>query len=132
MIVLAINCNVFIVLPIRLKTCRSNGFFGFFQGKMCASEKIGQRNCRHWRSIGQSLKNDLPMDLYRLCFVSPVKRSCFPPHHGALEMLNFQIILSLLKKSWNFSFLLILFNHFASVLKVFALSEYITFGSSSS
>ena len=132
MIVLAINCNVFIVLPIRLKTCRSNGFFGFLQGKMCASEKLGSVTVGIGRSIGQNLNNDLPMDLYRLCFISPIKRSCCPPHHGALEMLNFQIILSLLKKSWNFSFLLMLFNHFASVLKVFALSEYITFGFSSS
>ena len=68
------------------------------------------------------------MDLYRLCFESPIKRSYCPPHHGALERLNFQIILSLLKKSWNFASLLILLNHFAPALKVFALSEYMMFG----
>ena len=43
--------------------------------------------------------NDLPRDLYRLCFVSPIKRSYCHRHHGALETLNFQIIFSLLKKS---------------------------------
>ena len=74
------------------------------------------------------VSNDLPMDLYRLFFVRPSKRSYCPPHHGALERLNFQIILSLLKKSWNFASLLILLNHFAPALKVFALSEYMMFG----
>ena len=39
-------CNFFTVLPIQLKTCRSNGFFFFFfffflQGKMCAPNFSG-------------------------------------------------------------------------------------------
>ena len=44
MIVYGIHCNFFIVLPIRLKTCRSNGFL---QGKMSAPKKSGasQRFC---------------------------------------------------------------------------------------
>ena len=68
------------------------------------------------------------MGLYRFCFVSPIKLSYCPPHHGALKRLNFQIIFSLLKKSRNVSSLLMLFNHFNPALKVFALSEYIMFG----
>ena len=40
---------------------------------------------------------DLSMDLCRLCPVSHIKRS-YCPHHGALDRLNFWIILSLLKK----------------------------------
>ena len=36
MIVFGIHWNFFIVLPIRLKTCRSNGVF--LQGRMCAPE----------------------------------------------------------------------------------------------
>ena len=52
-------------------------------------------------SNSDHVNNDFPMDLYRLCFVSPIKRSYCPTHHGPLERLNFQIILSLLKKSWN-------------------------------
>ena len=46
MIVFRTYCNVLIVLPIRLKTCRSNGFF--LLGKMCASEKSrgSQKLCR--------------------------------------------------------------------------------------
>ena len=52
-------------------------------------------------SNSDHVNNDFPMDLYRLCFVSPIKRSYCPTHHCPLERLNFQIILSLLKKSWN-------------------------------
>ena len=79
-------------------------------------------------SNSDHVNNDLPRDLYRLCFVSPIKRSYCHRHHGALETLNFQIIFSLLKKSQNYLSLLILFNHFASAIKVFALSEYMIFG----
>ena len=38
------------------------------------------------------VSNELLMDVYRLCFVSPIKHYCCPPHQGALERLNFQII----------------------------------------
>ena len=41
MIAYGIHCNFFIVLPIRLKTCRSNGFF-FYKAK-CARPKNGAR-----------------------------------------------------------------------------------------
>ena len=41
-------------------------------------------------SNSNHVNNDLPMDLYRFCFVSPIKRSYCPPHHGALERLNFR------------------------------------------
>ena len=37
MIVFGIYCNFFIVLPIRLKTCRSNAFFSF--KAICARTK---------------------------------------------------------------------------------------------
>ena len=33
------HCNFFIVLPIRLKTCISNGFFFLKKGKMCTPKK---------------------------------------------------------------------------------------------
>ena len=78
-------------------------------------------------SNSDHVKNDLPVDLYRLYFVGPIKRSYCPSHHGVVEGLNFQIILILFKKSWNFTSLLTLFSHFASALKVFALSEYMMF-----
>ena len=71
--------------------------------------------------------NDLPIDLYRHCFVSPIKYSYCPPQVGFFERLNFQIILSLLK-SCNLTFLLIMFNRFAPALKVFSLSECMLFG----
>ena len=74
------------------------------------------------------INNDLRIDLYRLCFVGPIKRSYCPPNHGALERLNFQIIFSLLKRSWNCLSLLILFNRFAPALKVSAFSEYMVLG----
>ena len=48
MIVFRIYCNFFIVLPIRLKTCRSDGFFRFLQGKICAPEKSGAALQRFW------------------------------------------------------------------------------------
>ena len=79
-------------------------------------------------SNSDHVNNDLPVDLYRLCFVIPIKRLFCPPHHAAIERFNFQMILSLFKKSWNFLFLLILSNYFVSVSKVFALSEYTMFG----
>ena len=41
-------------------------------------------------SHSDNVNNDLPMDLYRLCFVTSIKRSYCPPNHGALERLNFQ------------------------------------------
>ena len=75
-------------------------------------------------SNSDHISNNLPMDLYRLCFLDSIKCFYCPPHYGALERLNFHMILSLLKKSWNFSSLLMLFNHFAPALKVFALAEY--------
>ena len=78
-------------------------------------------------SNSDHVNNDLPINLYRICFVIPIKHSYCPPHHGAFERLNFLIIRSLLKKLWNFIFLLILFNHFAPALKAFALSEYMMF-----
>ena len=65
---------------------------------------------------------DLQMDLYRIYFISLIY---YLLYHGSLERLNFQIIFSLLKKSWNFLFLLILFSYFALVLKAFAFSEYV-------
>ena len=68
------------------------------------------------------------MDLFRLCFVSPIKRSYCPSHHDALERLNFQMIFSLIKKSWNCSPQLILSGDFALALKVFALSVYMMLG----
>ena len=52
-------------------------------------------------SNSDHVNNDFPMDLYRLCFVSSIKRSYYPTHHGPLERLKFQIILSLLTKSCN-------------------------------
>ena len=63
-------------------------------------------------------------DRFTMTYQWIYERSYCPPHHGALERLNFQISLSLLKKSWNFSSLLIMFNHFPPALKVFALFEY--------
>ena len=41
MIVFGIHCNIFIVLPIRLKTCRSNAFF-FFIRRNVRARKIGR------------------------------------------------------------------------------------------
>ena len=41
MIVFRIHCNFFIVLPIRLKACRSNGFF-FFKRQNVHARKIGR------------------------------------------------------------------------------------------
>ena len=79
-------------------------------------------------SSSHQVNNDSTVDLYRLCFVNPVKRSYCPPHHVVFERLNFQIILFLLKKSCNCSSLLILFNHFVPVFKIFVLSEYMMFG----
>ena len=49
-------------------------------------------------SNSDHVNNDLPMDLYRLCFVIAIKYSHCPPHHGALERFHLQIILFLLKK----------------------------------
>ena len=40
MVVFRIHSNFFIVLPIRLKTCRSNGIFVFLQGKLCSPESV--------------------------------------------------------------------------------------------
>ena len=40
MIVLGTHCNFFIVFPIRLKNCRSNGFF-FFTRQNVRARKIG-------------------------------------------------------------------------------------------
>ena len=65
--------------------------------------------------------NDLPIDLYKFSFANLIKRSYYPPDHGAFERLNFQIIFSLLKKSWKFSSLLILLNHFALALTLFGI-----------
>ena len=96
----------------------------YFNGQLFRLSSISSNTS----SSSDHVNNDLPMDFYRLCFVSSIKRSYCPPHHGAFERLNFQIILSLLKKSWYFTSLLILFNHFTSALKVFALSEYMMFG----
>ena len=56
-------------------------------------------------------------DRFTMTYQWIYERSYCPPQHGTLERLNFQIILSLLKKSWNFSSLLILFNHFPSALR---------------
>ena len=36
-------------------------------------------------SHSDNVNNDLPMDLYRLCFVTSIKRSYCPPDHGARE-----------------------------------------------
>ena len=41
MIVFGIDCNSFIVVPIRLKTCRSNAFF-FFIRQNVRARKIGR------------------------------------------------------------------------------------------
>ena len=41
MIVFRVHCNFFIVLPIRLKACRSNGFF-FFKRQNVHARKIGR------------------------------------------------------------------------------------------
>ena len=40
MIVFGIHCNIFILLPIWLKTCWSNYFSSFFKGKMFVPKKI--------------------------------------------------------------------------------------------
>ena len=40
MIVFGIHCNFFTVLPIQLKTCRSNAFF-FFARQNVRAQKIG-------------------------------------------------------------------------------------------
>ena len=50
-------------------------------------------------SNSNHVNNDLVMDLHRLSFVRPITSLSCPPRHGALERLNFQIILSLLKES---------------------------------
>ena len=39
MIAFEIHCNFYIVLPIWLKTCRSNSFFCFLHSKNCAPKK---------------------------------------------------------------------------------------------
>ena len=65
--------------------------------------------------------NDLPIDLYKFSFANLIKRSYCPPDRGAFERLNFQIIFSLLKKTWKFSSLLILLNHFALALTLFGI-----------
>ena len=41
MIVFGIHCNFFIVLPTRLKTCRSNGFL-FFTRQNVRARKVGR------------------------------------------------------------------------------------------
>ena len=48
MIAFGVHCNLLVVLPIRLKTCKSKGFFQ--QNKMCKPEKSGasQRFCAHF------------------------------------------------------------------------------------
>ena len=65
MIVFGIHCNFFIVLIIRLKTCRPNGLF-FFTRQMCGPGKSGlsQRFYKpergpspNWRSICPGLLN---------------------------------------------------------------------------
>ena len=86
--------------------------------KITSTSNNTSSNCDH-------VNNDLPVDLNRLCFVIHIKRSYCLQHNSALEKMNFQIILSLLKKSWIFS---PLFNHFAPALMFFVLSEYIMFG----
>ena len=48
MIVFEIHCNFFIVLPVRLKTCISNGFF-FLKGKRC------QTFCTTYASIAKEI-----------------------------------------------------------------------------
>ena len=44
MIVFGIHCNSFIVLPIPLKTCRSNGIL-FFTSKKCERSGVFLRFC---------------------------------------------------------------------------------------
>ena len=44
MIVFGIRCKFFIVLRTRMKTCRSNIFFCFVQGKRCAPDRHRVRN----------------------------------------------------------------------------------------
>ena len=43
--------------------------------------------------------------------MGPIECSNWPLHHGALDRLNFHVILSLLEKLWNFSSLLIQIAH---------------------
>ena len=43
MIVFGIRCNFFIVLPIRLKTCRSNIFLSFTKQNVRVSEVLYAR-----------------------------------------------------------------------------------------
>ena len=52
LIVFGIHCNFFIVLPIKLKTCRSNGFLFFPKQYVCA-RKIGRISevCRFVQAI---------------------------------------------------------------------------------
>ena len=49
------------------------------------------------------LRYGFPMIMSCVCFVSPINRSNWPHHHGALDRLNFHVIFSLLKKLWNLS-----------------------------
>ena len=79
MIVFEIHCNFFIVLPIRLKTCRSKEFFKIFYKANKRARKIGRvsevlhaqaRPIDIGRAICPGLKYDglsLSSDLARAC-----------------------------------------------------------------
>ena len=75
------------------------------------------------RDCGSNSSNS---SLRRVCLVRRINRSSKSLYHGALDKLNFHMI-SLQKKLWNVSFLLVLDIHLAPALNIFELSEYIIF-----
>ena len=64
-----------------------------------------------------------PMDLHRLCFMTPIDLSNWPHHHDARLRLNCHAIPCLASRSLSFSSFLIFLNHFAAAMKVFQLSQ---------
>ena len=85
-IVFGIHCNFFIVLPARLKTCRSNIFFVFQQGKKFLARLRGfvHLSAPDWPRARNLCRPALMLNVWKQIFLKV--KSGFQFEAGFLEM----------------------------------------------